>query len=95
MNDSRDSLPDARRSRLRAIVAAVERGLAGLPPDVSNENGAAPLRASVADLVQALALGPEPEYRQCPVCQRVGMRAATVCGHCWTKLPSPVPAQFD
>ena len=101
MTDSRDSVPDSRRSRLRGIVADIERGLAGLPADVTNDNGAAPaggLRASVADLVQALALGPEPEYRRCPVCQRVVMRAATVCGHCWTKLPppgGPAPAQSD
>jgi len=90
MNDSRDSVPDSGRSRLRAIVAAIEGELARLPPDITNDNDAAPaggLRASVADLVQALALGPEPEYRRCPVCQRVVMRAATVCGYCWTKLP--------
>lgn len=81
MTDSRDSVPDSRRSRLRTIVAAIESELARLPPDVTG------LRASVADLVQALALGPEPEYRRCPVCARFDMRAATVCGHCWTKLP--------
>jgi hypothetical protein len=91
MNDdsSRDSVPDAKRSRLRATVTAIERDLARLPPDVTNDNGSTSadgLRASVADLVQQLALGPEPEYRQCPVCKRVGMRVATVCGHCWTKL---------
>jgi hypothetical protein len=99
MNDSRDSVPDSRRSRLRAIVAAIERDLARLSPDVTSDNGATPaggLRASVADLVQALALGPEPEYRRCPVCRRVDMRAATVCGHCWTKLVPPTGplAQF-
>jgi len=89
MNDSRDSVPDSRRSRLRATIAVIERELARLPPDITNDNGAAPadsLRASFADLVQQLALGPEPEYRKCPVCQRIDMRAATVCGHCWAKL---------
>lgn len=92
MNDARDSVPDARRSRLRATVAAIERELARFPAEVTNDNRATPadrLRASVADLVGQLALGPEPEYRQCPVCERVGMRGATVCGHCWAKLAPP------
>ena len=89
MNDARESVPDAKRSRLRATIAAIERELARFPAEVTNDDRATPadsLRASVADLVGQLALGPEPEYRQCPVCQRVGMRVATVCGHCWTKL---------
>ena len=94
-NSSPDSVPDSKRSRLRATVAAIEQELARLPPDVTNDNRASPagaLRASVADLVAQLALGPEPEYRQCPTCRHVGMRVATVCGHCWTKLTPPVAA---
>jgi hypothetical protein len=39
--------------------------------------------------VGQLALGPEPEYRQCPACQHTVMRVATICGHCWTKLTPP------
>jgi hypothetical protein len=80
MIDSTDSAPDVRRSRLRATLASIEVELARLsgPANV--------LRASVADLVQQLALGPEPEVRSCPVCRRTVMRAATLCGHCWTKL---------
>jgi len=92
MNDSRDSVPDLRRSRLRATIAVIERELARLPGDVTKDNGgtlADSLRASVDDLVGQLALGPEPAYQQCPVCEHVGMRAATVCGHCWTKLTAP------
>jgi hypothetical protein len=88
-DSSRDSVPDSKRSRLRATIAAIERELARLPPEVTNDNRATPadsLRASVADLVGQLALGPEPEYRQCPLCRHLGMRVATVCGHCWTKL---------
>ena len=95
MNDSRDSVPDSKRSRLRATIAAIERELARFPTEVTNDNRATPadsLRASVADLVGQLALGPETAYRQCPVCKRVGMRVATVCGYCWTKLaPPPAP----
>ena len=88
-DSSRDFVPDSKRSRLRATIAAIERDLARFPAEVTNDNRATPadsLRASVADLVAQLALGPEPEYRQCPVCRHVGMRVATVCGHCWTKL---------
>ena len=77
--DSRESVPDARRSRLRATVATIERELARLPL-------ADGLQAAVADLVQQLALGPEPEYRRCQVCQQVGMSTATICGRCWNKL---------
>ena len=94
-NSTPDSVPDAKRSRLRATIAAIEHELARLPPEVTNDNRATPadaLRASVADLVAQLALGPEPEYRQCPVCRHVGMRVATVCGHCWTKLTLPTAA---
>jgi hypothetical protein len=94
-NSAPDSVPDSKRSRLRATVAAIEQELARLPPEVTNDNGAtaaAGLRASVADLVGQLALGPEPQYRQCPTCKHTGMRVATVCGHCWTKLTPPVAA---
>jgi hypothetical protein len=93
MTDSRDSVPDSKRSRLRATIAAIEQRLARLPGDVTKDNGATlaeGLRTSVADLVAQLALGPEPTYRQCPVCKHMGMSVATLCGHCWTKLtPSP------
>jgi len=94
MNDSGDLVPDSKRSRLRTTIAAIERELARFPAEVTNENRATPsdaLRASVADLVEQLALGPEPAYRQCPACKELGMRAATVCGHCWTQL-APLPS---
>ena len=47
------------------------------------------LLASFDDLVSQLALGPEPELRECPKCGGVGMRRATVCSGCWTKLTPP------
>ena len=87
----RDSVPDPRRSRLRATIAAIELALTRLAPEVTNDNGETPadsLRASVTDLVEQLALGPEPAYRRCSACRRFGMSAATVCGHCWTKVTS-------
>ena len=92
MNDSRDSVPDSRRSRLRATIAVIELELARLPGDVTKDNGgtlADSLRASVDDLAGQLALGPGPTYRQCPVCDHVGIRVATICGHCWARLAPP------
>ena len=94
-DSSRDSVPDARRSRLRATIAAIESALARLPPEVTNDNGATPadsLRASVADLVGQLALGPEPEYRRCSACGHSCMSGATVCGHCWTPMATLLSA---
>lgn len=79
------SLPDTARSRIRAIVATIDREMSRLPRRVATDG----LLASWADLVDELALGPEPEVRECPVCKHVGMRAATLCGHCWTKLSPP------
>jgi hypothetical protein len=88
-NNSIGSVPDPKSSKLRATIAAIERDLSRLPPEIVDGGGVAAvdgLRASVAELVRQLALGPEPAYRQCPVCQHILMRGATVCGYCWTKL---------
>ena len=93
MSGSQSSLPDGERSRLRAIVASLEQEISRLPRPVTAADGTTPsdpIRASWAELVAMLAMGPEPEVRECPVCGRIGMRAATICGYCWTKLTPPV-----
>ena len=99
MTDARDSVPDSKRSRLRATIAEIQHLLVQLPGDVTKDNGAMlaeGLGTSVADLVAQLALGPEPTYRQCPVCKHTAMSVATLCGHCWTKLtPSPAPGAVE
>jgi len=85
MTDSRDSVPDSKRSRLRATIAEIQDRLARLPGEVTKENGATlaeGLRTYVADLVAQLPLGPEPTYRQCPACKHIGLSVATLCGHC-------------
>jgi hypothetical protein len=92
MNSLQLSVPDAARSRLRATVATIERELSRLPRRVTDDDSGSPpnaLLASFTDLVEQLALGPEPEVRECPVCKRIGMRAATLCGYCWAKLTPP------
>ena len=100
MNDSRDSVPDSKRSRLRATIAAIERELARLPRRRHERRAARRRRTACGRrspiLCGQLALGPEPAYQQCPLCDRVGMRVATVCGHCWTKLtPTAAPGVVE
>ena len=81
--------PDPARSRLRATMAALELEIRRLPP--GTEAGAPPdaLHAAFAELVEQLALGPEPAVRECPVCRHVVMRAATLCSYCWNVLTPP------
>lgn len=91
MNEKADASlgPDPVRSRLRATVATMERELASMRTASKDTDGKGPheaLLASFDDLVQQLALGPEPELRNCPTCGGVCMRHATVCAACWTKL---------
>lgn len=93
MSGSPSDRPDFERSRLRAIVATLEQEFARLPKPATAADGTTPpdtMRVSWSELVAALALGPEPEVRECPVCKHIGMRMATVCGYCWTKLTPPV-----
>lgn len=96
MNSPQLAVADAARARLRLTLATIEREISGLPSQATGDDGKSPpfgLLASFADLVEQLALGPEPEARQCPVCRHIGMRAATRCGYCWTKLTPPPGAR--
>jgi hypothetical protein len=79
-------LPDPVRSRLRAAVAGVDSALSHLPAAAKEADAPGGLEEAWRELVELLALGPEPAYRDCPVCGATGMRDATVCGYCWTKL---------
>ena len=94
MSNPTESL-DPARSRLRATVASIDAQIASLKAaPAADGEGAAKTDTSVlssawADLVGQLALGPEPELRECPFCHKFGMRAAKVCGSCWTKLTPP------
>jgi hypothetical protein len=88
MNSEQFLGPDLARSRLRATVATIECEIARLTGQAITRNAspANGLVASWVDLIDQLALGPEPEVRECPVCKSIGMRAATLCGYCWAKL---------
>lgn len=78
---------------LRPMVEALDREMALLRArgEVTGADTAA-LLSSWAKLVESLALGPPPELRACPFCGGIGMRAATRCGWCWSKLDPPPAA---
>ena len=82
--------PDPRRSRLRATVASIEAAMSLLP--VESGPGRSDLAAAWKDLVDQLALGPEPAVRECPACHRICMWNATACGHCFRPLLPLGPA---
>lgn len=77
---------DPERARQRVLVGFLGERLDHLA-DASPGNGeVVAARAALAELVDLLRLGPEPEVRICPTCGNVGMRLATRCGFCWTAL---------
>ena len=96
MNKSINQQPyvgtDAQRTRLRTIVAAIDLTMSRLPTSVTSDDGSTPNSGALAawnELVALLALGPEPEMRQCPVCGQIIRRAATRCRSCWSNLSPP------
>lgn len=96
MNGARFSHRDPDTHRLRTVIAEIDRELSLLPsPEADGVAASQPLRRSWAELVELLALGPAPETRTCPICGHVGMRAATRCGYCWSKLSPLAPATSE
>lgn len=80
-----------RMDGLRPIVEAVDREMTRLAARPAWAADSEALLASWAEVVEYLGFGPAPELRTCPSCGTVGMKAATVCGTCWTKLVPPAP----
>ncbi len=68
------------QTELRALVARMEEQV--------TKTCSTDLTKAWGSLVTHLAILPKPDTRSCPKCSREIMRAATMCGHCWTKLPS-------
>ena len=85
---------DAGRDRLRTLITEVEQELALLPDQTDGSAALPSLRAAWGRLVGAMALGPAPETRECPVCHGIGMRAATRCSRCWSYL-TPLPSATE
>ena len=79
--------PDPRLTRLRSLVASVQLELDG------GETNQGSSRAAWDDLVKALALGPEPELRDCPSCERAIIREASRCRYCWARSDEHVPGE--
>ena len=89
-NDLEKEFPRGTRGELRAAVAMIDREMTRSTESPAEIDGpSSELRASWGKLVALLALGPAPVVRECPVCGRIGMRDATRCGYCWTRLWSP------
>ena len=65
-------------TELRALVARMQEQV--------TSSGGADLGKAWDSLVAHLALGAAPDTRACPHCQKTIMKAATLCGYCWTKL---------
>lgn len=78
--------PDARRSRLRTLMSAVDREVAALTGAAGQVEA---LRGAVAALATALDLGAEPATRLCPGCGAIAMEEASCCSECWITLTPP------
>lgn len=75
-----------KESELRALVGRMQEQVALLASTSSTDDDKRELTRRWDQLVQHLSLGPAPETRVCPHCSHTIMRAATLCGYCWTKL---------
>lgn len=88
---SQVSFGDAARGKLRNLIEAIDREIPPAPPPGHGDPPTGSLHASWRELVQLLALGPPPETRVCPTCGGTGMRTASRCASCWSRL-EPLPA---
>ena len=84
------SSPSHQRHRDPRDVA--REALVRVEAELGKNDVSAGLREAWTALVEALALGPAPELRDCPSCGKSGMRAATRCGSCWIVLIPPEAA---
>lgn len=73
---------DDARARLRRLLALLQDQVKAS----SDAVGRPGLQRSFDAVVTELDLGPEPRLRACTVCGAVGMRDATLCSVCWSKL---------
>ena len=77
------TVPADPRTRIRTLLGTLDQQLIAT-------TAAAPVRTAFTELVEALALGPEPEMRACPACGGACRANAQRCGSCWKLLPALV-----
>jgi hypothetical protein len=91
MNNLMLKFADAELSRLRTLVAEVEKEVAAASSSTAPAGGQiqkTALDTTWSRLVLMLDLGSEPEMRECPACKGICMLGATRCIHCWSSLPA-------
>jgi hypothetical protein len=77
------------QDEIRTLLGTLDTQIAGVTALASTDDGreqSAKLASTFAALVRQLDLGEAPERRTCPHCGKSGMRKASICGFCWTKL---------
>lgn len=77
------------QKQLRALVARMQEHVASAAQTTATDDDRKRLSSSWDSLVALLNVEPAPEVRACPQCSREIMRAATLCGYCWTKSAAP------
>ena len=73
------------QKQLRALVARMHEHVGAVTAPGADDNARKQLSSTWDSLVQTLALEPLPAVRSCPNCGKEIMKAATMCGYCWTK----------
>ena len=73
--------------KLQGAMEQVDREIIGLGRGADGQVSS--LARAWSRLVTILAVEPRRATRACPRCGELGMRDATVCGYCWSKLVPP------
>lgn len=77
---------DEQRRRARALLTRLEERASALQDGPETKA----LAQALGELAAVLDLGPEEDLVNCPVCGAPGMRSATLCSTCWSRL-TPLP----
>lgn len=77
---------DEQRRKARALLTKLEERASALDDDPKSKA----LAQTLSELATLLDLGPEEDLVDCPVCGAPGMRSATLCSTCWSRL-TPLP----
>lgn len=96
MNNLTLSLSGADLSRLRTLVAAVDKEIvhdSGSSTAAGSQTPRSALNLTWSRLVEMLDLGTEPEMRTCPTCKHLCTLGTMRCSHCWTSLLPLIPKE--